>query len=471
MKAAMKVNWVVLMVIACFVAAAAALARPLFIATVVAAEEDGEAEKKPPVDNLTIPQSLDDKKRDALRDAIRPLEKILSSGADAEEILRVESRLKKARTKVKESALPDYHLARLYYTFGDEKKARKALGNAIALNPKFYEAHGLAAEVDLWLANDYASAVANSEKALAIYPEYGDALFSRGAALMRLDRYDESAKDLERAQQCDNRYAERFLKELQQVRKGPAWEKTYTSETENYIVKTPVSQEFADEIGRHAELIRRLYDKAFPDIADTARKFVILVHESRAAYQAAGGPQSAGGHYSPMLRTLNLFQYDKMEDTILVLYHEGLHQYLDEVTGKAPQWFNEGLGDYFSGAHYERSGGRDTMQMRPSAWRVEYIKKAIQAGVCPKPSDLMRMSQREMYGPETAGINYAMAWSIVYFCFESGFSTYRETFCNYFKEIRKGRSIDEAYAATWAKIDMTAFEYAWKSYTMKLSLK
>ena len=41
-----------------------------------------------------------------------------------------------------------------------------------------------------------------------------------------------------------------------------------------------------------------------------------------------------------MFKQLFLFQYPRMSDTRLVLYHEGFHQFLDGILEvKPPQWF------------------------------------------------------------------------------------------------------------------------------------
>ena len=73
----------------------------------------------------------------------------------------------------------------------------------------------------------------------------------------------------------------------------------------------------------------------------------------------SGNPRSAG-YWNSRTEELVLFDAEEHErgkrpddsGTFIVLYHEAFHQYIHYSTGELPphSWFNEGYGDYFSGA-------------------------------------------------------------------------------------------------------------------------
>jgi hypothetical protein len=244
-----------------------------------------------------------------------------------------------------------------------------------------------------------------------------------------------------------------------------------------------VSQEFADDIGKHAELIYKTYTRIFPKVNKEKRKFPIIVHASKADYQAVGGPPSAGGHYEPFLRKLVLFNYEKDRDLKIVLYHEGFHQFLHDYLDDAPQWFDEGLGDFFGPSKYiapvKIKGGlkqtAEGMQLCPNPWRLKYIQMAIQAGKIRPWRKLMLMSQAELYEEEWAGIHYAQAWSIIYFLVRGGAppgaeaGPYFKILQEYFSALRRGDGQETAFENSFGKRNVAKLEEEWKAFTLGLN--
>src|SRR5262249_36394448 len=240
--------------------------------------------------------------------------------------------------------------------------------------------------------------------------------------------------------------------------------------TANYIVRTPVSQEFADQVAKHAELIRKLYETIFkePIPAGGPKKFSLVVYANQKEYLASGAPANTGGYYDPLFRQPFSSRYDKWEDTTLVLYHEGFHQFLHPYLPRAPQWFNEGLGDYFGPSVYVKEGKVEGMKTRPNPWRLQLIKHVLSQGSERPMSELMVMSQAELYDEETVGINYAQSWSFIYFLCEYDNRKYFPILGRYFRELRKGKDLEEAYKATFGKEDMPRLESEWKRFILSL---
>ena len=420
----------------------------------------------PPFANLVIPDDLDADQRDALKDAKRAFKRMRASGGNESATKAAKKELKRASRKVPESGIPDYYLGRVYFDKSDFKKARKAFETVLKRNPQFYEAYTQVGWLEYY-DEDYAAAIEQFERALAIYPFDRDALEGKGTTLVSLQRLDEALEAFQLAASAGSPEAADWVKQVSVASEGPDWGQTYVAETENYVVKTPVSQEFADEIADMAELIRKLYKKAFPKVKRSARKYQILVFASKGQYHQYGGSVNAAGHYISVFKILYLYKSANFEDTLMVLNHEGLHQFLDEFLESIPQWFNEGLGDYFGPSEYVEVGGKDAMRIRPNWWRLNLIKAAINRNMYTPLPELMTMSREEMYGPK-ASVNYAAAWSLVYFCFEGRKNNYKETLKKYFRAIKGGRSIDAAYRSTFAKLDMKAFEREWRKFTLEL---
>ena len=377
-------------------------------------------------------------------------------------------------------AAPRYFLGVMYVWTMEYEKARDSLKSACDLNPSFHQAMVKLAEA-YWRLKKPDKALAECERAIALAPKYGPAYTIRGVCRLKSGDAKGALEDFQQAKKLGEEHLEELLDMAKHEVDGPGWKETFTCETANYIVTTPVSQDLADDIGKHAELIRKTYTKIFPEIVKEKRKFPIIVYANDAEYHKNGGPPSAGGHYSSFMRKLYLFQYPEDKDTKLVLYHEGFHQFLDDYLDDAPQWFNEGLGDFFGPSLYippkkASMGAQGSMQLRPNPWRLKTIQAAIQVGKVRHFADLMLMSQEEMYQEEWAGIHYAEAWSIIYFLVRGGAPAGKEAgpyfhyLQDYFKALRRGDGRDTAFVAAFGN-DEAAIQKLmkeWAKFTLDL---
>lgn len=414
-------------------------------------------------DNLSL-ADLPEGRREVARKAIDDLEAFRKKKKGAPRLSIIIRRLEKARLKAPKAPQLYFYLGIAYQLAESYSRAASRLRTAINLNPEFHEAYVEYGDVFVW-RKEYKKAIAQYDKAIELAPKYDLAYERRGWALIRLGEFKDARKYIEKA--IDIRrtpYRDGLLARLHFVLRGPSWKETYTKETANYIVKTSVSQKYADKIAESAERIRNAYVRVFPKTKRPERKFPIYVHSSRQEYIRNGGPPMAGGHYEPDFRILVLFRQGAT--TITVLYHEAFHQFIHDYIEQPPQWFNEGVADYFGGFRYVAA--RKAVVPRPNTMRLAGIKAVIQAGRYADPGELMLMTQAEMYDPQMVAIHYAQAWSMVYFMLENKKGKYRKTLVRYFDALRKGKNIEEAYKTTFGRTDMERFERDWKSFTMSI---
>jgi hypothetical protein len=245
----------------------------------------------------------------------------------------------------------------------------------------------------------------------------------------------------------------------------------------HYRVVTNHSQKIADELGEQANFIFRAYKaKIFTDIPAPQQVFNVFVYTNLKDYVKLGGgaPQSIG-FYSPLTRILVvLYREDNPEQSILVLNHEAMHQFVHDNLNNAPMWFNEGLGDYFG--PYERVG-KSRMKSAPNTMRLNDhpsgalgIKTLMAKGLVADLRDLMLKTQAEFYDmrlidPRTPAVsrNYAQAWSIMYFLHETKTGQgYMKHLLKYYSLLRKGRHFHEAFEESFGKIDLDAFRHDWE---------
>ncbi len=435
------------------------------------AADDAAEIPPPPRDNFALAEDLDPKVKADFEKAFALYEKSEKDFRDAKnrrDAIQAFTRLKKSMP----GGQAHFYLGVLYQWEPNYKKARNVLEELLAVHPEFYEAHVELGDVEVW-EKDLAAAVPHYQRALAVYSHFEYGVDRMMTILVRLGRFEEAKPFVERALL---RGHDPMRLHCQSVVKfvvdGPEWEKGYTAESENYVIMSDVSQEFAAEILDSAELIRELYDNLFPEIEKPDRKYPVFVFKDRQGYLANGAPETSKGVYMPFSRRLMLYQNEQMGDTLKTLKHEGFHQYCHEYLDNIPQWFNEGLADYFSASELVVNGKIRGMRIRPVKERISYLVRSFEVGArMPSLPELMHMTQREMYDTDndskSAYLHYCQAWSICFFCIDGRKSGYRSALINYFKALRRGKSGDEAYSATFGQLNMKNFENEWRSFMQK----
>jgi hypothetical protein len=295
----------------------------------------------------------------------------------------------------------------------------------------------------------------------------------KNRALERTDagRFKEAREDVKRGLelQAGNLELLEIDRILVHAIEGPKWSVKFEKETEHYIVKTDVDQPFADWIAAEAERIRKVYVELFEKtrIEMPKRKYTIIVFANADEYHKAGGPKMAGGHYDPRVRQLFLFKYPKPEDGQMVLFHEGFHQFLHPYLARAPQWFNEGFGDYFGATKFVKVP-KEERKVVPNWWRLPLVKQIIQNDTARPMKELMLLSQAELYDKATVGANYAQSWSIIYFLCEYDNRRYFPLLGKYFNALRAGKDQEEAFKAAFGDQDMKKLDKEWRDYILSL---
>jgi hypothetical protein len=195
-------------------------------------------------------------------------------------------------------------------------------------------------------------------------------------------------------------------------------------DTENYIyVYSTKNEPLMRRIKIELEAIRTEYLKLFPPAAPITAVSTVRVCKDDAEYKAYGGPEGSGGYWNWRDQELVLYDYPDGEgekkgtgkaDTRIVLYHEGFHQYIYYSAGAISphSWYNEGTGDFFSGAQVTANG---VQRIGPNPWRLELIQRVINEGKYVPWKEIVRFEQPEYYAPGRIGICYAQGWSMIYF--------------------------------------------------------
>ena len=274
-------------------------------------------------------------------------------------------------------------------------------------------------------------------------------------------------------------------------------------DTENYIVvfNTP-DEPLVRKVLRDLETIRESYIELFPPAKEIEAISTVRICANRDEYISYGGHPRSAGYWNSRLEELVLYDAQKQEkgerpddsDTFVVLYHEAFHQYIHYSTGELPphSWFNEGYGDYFSGAVI-RNGKVRKIGVNP--WRCGLIQAVIEGKFSFEPvpwKDIIEYSQGQYY--TNAGPKYAQGWSMIYFLlhapvvkkhpeWEAILPTYFETLkAEYAKQLEElgehpapekkagaGQLAREAaLKAAFADVDLEEIHGEWATFTLTL---
>jgi hypothetical protein len=192
-------------------------------------------------------------------------------------------------------------------------------------------------------------------------------------------------------------------------------------DTEHFIVLHNSSDKsFVGKVCRDLELLRKEYEKLFPAKEAIEAVSAVRICRNQAEYLLYCGWLGTAGYWNSLSEELVL--YDTREpgnaksdaDTWIALYHEAFHQYIYYSSGEVPphSWFNEGHGDFFSGAaiaHGKVNG------IAPNSWRLETIRNAVRGEYFTPFEKMIRFERNEYYNPYSVGLNYAQGWAMVYF--------------------------------------------------------
>ncbi len=271
---------------------------------------------------------------------------------------------------------------------------------------------------------------------------------------------------------------------------------------DNYIVVySTKDQPLMRKVFRDLELIRKEYEKLFPPEKPVTAVSTVRVCKYREEYMSYGGAPMSAGFWNSETQELVLYDAEQIEkdwkksdaDTFIVLYHEAFHQFIHYSAGELPphSWFNEGTGDFFSGALLKDGKMRG---IGANPWRLGLIQHAIAQELTVPWKDIIKYEQAQYYA--NASICYAQGWSMIYFLrtsktvaakpewarilptyFDVLKSSYREELAKLDETKRSERGPRElaglnarkrAVDAAFQGVDIDALEEAWRRFTLDL---
>ena len=193
-------------------------------------------------------------------------------------------------------------------------------------------------------------------------------------------------------------------------------------DTENFIFVYDIADRvLLSKLKHDLEVIRTKYLELFPPVKAIEAVSTVRICKDRDEFvKFAGIPKNApiAGFWNVGTKELVFYNNVKdptypsasLADSVIVLYHEAFHQYIYYSCGEiAPHsWFNEGYGDYFSGAKIGDTGAKvDRINVNP--WRIGAIQRAIKASEIAPLAELVKFTQAQYYAKGESTIRRVVA--------------------------------------------------------------
>jgi hypothetical protein len=235
------------------------------------------------------------------------------------------------------------------------------------------------------------------------------------------------------------------------------------------VEKRGSNEGFIRLLGRRLESIRDQYEIDFPPAKPIDAVSIVRVCKDDKTYRDYGGPGGSAGYWFAPAEELVFYKDAGDKRTpFAVLSHEAFHQYIFYCCGNISphSWFNEGYGDYYSGADMT-DDGRRLLGIKPFEWRRDTIKSALRSKTHVPIKDIINYSQGQYYS--NPDLCYAQGWSIIYFL-NKGISEkheWRQILPTYLKVIQESGEPKQAVEAAFAGVDLEEFEKAWISFTLR----
>jgi len=246
----------------------------------------------------------------------------------------------------------------------------------------------------------------------------------------------------------------------------------YTHTSEYYITQSDVSAALSEDIGSYLDRMNDEYRKKLGRLTnESKRKMHVRIYKAESAYYEFVGNTISIGAFLPSKRLLCAYVGDWPRERLLrLLRHEGLHQFMyTHVTKRCPPWINEGLAECFE--HGFEGGRGFRLDIIPQK-HITSLREAVRNHRLIPLQKLLTLEQEEwnsnLENRPLALLQYAQAWSVVYYVMFKESAGNGDILMNYLGGIKKGKRGEDALRYAFGE-EFDAFRKGWLEYIQKLA--
>ena len=188
---------------------------------------------------------------------------------------------------------------------------------------------------------------------------------------------------------------------------------TWTSvHSKNFTLVGNASEKDIRLVANRLEQFRDVFTRLFAGAKfDTPVPTTVIVFKSMSAYKPFNLGNNAG--YFQKGEDVNYISLtsDATQNPFSVIYHEYVHQLVDNTSGNVPTWFNEGLAEYYSTFAIEEDRKVHLGELIPYHLETLREEKLLPLRM------LFAVDQYSPYYNESGkrGVFYAESWALVHY--------------------------------------------------------
>jgi hypothetical protein len=213
-------------------------------------------------------------------------------------------------------------------------------------------------------------------------------------------------------------YAELMDAAEQEAARTEGWE-VMPTKSRRFIIKTNVKDKlYVKAVIKRLEYARNAFERDYPPGKPLTAVSIVRVCKDRDDFIGYSGYSMAGaaGWFNPATTELVLFHgREQGKDYALgVMVHEAFHQYCHFLfdQSEAHRWFDEGQGDYYMGAKFNKNALKITTEMPRGLELIPTLRKMVELDAIVPLEEHLYFSKPEW--EERGYASYAQSWSIVY---------------------------------------------------------
>lgn len=259
-----------------------------------------------------------------------------------------------------------------------------------------------------------------------------------------------------------------------------------SSPSGQYTIEYATRKEYAQRLAKELDTIFAYYKRVIYTGKGIPRCRVKLF-DTEEDFQYYGQAPGAAAYWSPAQEEIVCYRFagtqvklDSKEDmtiaedrnpeevTFNIIYHEAFHQYMYYLMGRdrgvyVPSWLNEGMGDYFFGGRWTKSG---KFEIGLNDWRLATIVQAVKEGKHVPLATIIRYTQSDYYA--RAGLCYAQGWSMNYFFMSDAGKKYGydQIPVKMYGALKTSGDWKKATDQAYAGVDLAKMESQWKEFVL-----